>query len=117
MKTNRIIYWVATTIICAMMLFSAGMYLAQTEEVRGIFEDLDYPAYLVVPLAVAKILGVLMILWRQPNWLMNFAYAGFFFDFILASMAHYHEGESFAFPLAAMVFLLISYFFGKTART
>lgn len=116
MKINKIIYWTATVIFCIIMVFSAGMYIMQTDTIKNIFEDLDYPSYLVIPLAVAKLLGVFMILWRKNNWLTHWAYAAFFFDLTLAAIAHYHADENFVFPLSAMVFLLISYFFGKTVR-
>jgi hypothetical protein len=84
--------------------------------VQGIFESLNYPTYLVIPLAIAKVLGVIMILWRKSSWLTEWAYAGFFFDIVLAFFAHHFNGDDVSFALIAMVFLLISYFFGKGVR-
>ena len=116
MKTQKIIYWLATAGICAIMLYSASMYFTKTEMVQSFFERFNYPTYIVIPLAVAKVLGVLMILWRKSNWLTEWAYAGFFFDIILAFFAHQKEGDDVTFTLMAMVFLLLSYFFGKVVR-
>lgn len=81
-----------------------------------IFEVLHYPLYIVLPLAVLKIAGVAMILWRGSRWLTEWAYAGFFFDVLLATGAHLSNNDSALPPLFAMLLILISYFFGKTVR-
>ena len=114
MKTNKIIYWIATGLLCLLMLASAGMYIFNHQAVLEIFKTLGFPAYIVYPLAVAKILGVIAILSKQSKWLKEWAYAGFFFDFLLAISAHLNAGDG-EFPLAviALVLLLVSYIFDK----
>ncbi len=116
MKAQQIIYWISTILFCAIMAFSVFLYLTKTEMVEGLFSNYGYPAYLVYPLAAAKILGIIMLLWRYSKWLTYWAYAGFFFDLILASAAHHFVGEPFTFPLVAMVLLLVSFFFGNAVR-
>lgn len=116
MLRTKIIYWAATVLICAVMCYSASMYFLNTEMIRGFFFSFNYPEYLVIPLAIAKICGVVMILWRKSRWLTEWAYAGFFFDIVLAFFAHYFAGDSTTFTLMAMIFLLTSYFFGKSVR-
>lgn len=116
MKTQRIIYWIATIGICAIMIYSAQMYFRNTEMVKGFFESFNYPSYIVIPLAILKVLGVLMLLWRGIPWLTEWAYAGIFFDVVLAAMAHHHADDSITFTLIALILLLISYFFGKEVR-
>ncbi|MDC8005170.1 DoxX family protein [Aureisphaera galaxeae] len=116
MKLQKTIYWIATVLLCGVMLYSASMYFTKTEMVKGFYERLGYPTYLVIPLAVAKVLGVIMVLWRKSKWLTEWAYAGFFFDLVLAFFAHYVLGDDVTFTLAAVVFLLLSYFFGKEVR-
>ena len=91
------------------MAFSAGMYFTKTEMVRGFFESLSYPTYLVYPLAVAKILGIIAILSRKSKMLKEWAYAGFFFDLILATTAHVSIGEATPMSIAGIVFLVVSY--------
>jgi hypothetical protein len=114
MKTNKIIYWISTGLLCLMMLGSAGMYIFNHQEVAGIFTKLGFPTYIVYPLAVAKILGVLAILSKQSKTLKEWAYAGFFFDFLLAMSAHLNVGDGgFILPIVAIVLLLVSYFFDK----
>ena len=82
----------------------------------GFFEQFNYPTYIVWPLAVLKILGVVMILWRKNKWLTEWAYAGFFFDLILASAAHYNAGHGIGLSIYAIPLLFISYFLGRELR-
>lgn len=117
MTTRKIIYWIATVFVCGLMLYSATMYFTKTEMVKGFFESFSYPAYIVIPLAVAKVLGVSMILYRKIKWLMEWAYAGIFFDMVLAFFAHQQADDGgYVLPLLGMFFLLVSYFLGKSVR-
>ncbi|WP_420582375.1 DoxX family protein [Reichenbachiella sp.] len=114
MKTDKIIYWIATGLISALMLLSAGMYFTNTEEVKSIFIRLDYPPYLVTPLAIAKVLAIVAIVTRRSNTLKEWAYVGLLIDFTLAFFAHY-QAQDGGHTLAAfaIVTLLISYLFEK----
>ncbi|MEL7222644.1 MAG: DoxX family protein [Bacteroidota bacterium] len=114
MKTQKIVFWVVTGLLSAMMLMSAGMYFFNTDEVYTIFESLGFPTFVVYPLAVAKILGVVAILTRKSRSLTEWAYAGFFFDFILAAAAHLNasDGEHIG-AFVALVLLAVSYFLQK----
>jgi uncharacterized membrane protein len=78
------------------------------------FAALGYPTYLIYPLTIAKILGLIAIWSNQSKLLKEWAYAGFFFDFVLAFMAEAHavDGEYVSSPLALM-FLLTSYVIRK----
>ena len=99
-----------------MMLMGAGMYIFNYEMVSEVFSRLGYPTYLIYPLATAKVLGIIAILTRKSEFLKNLAYAGFFYDFILAMSAHIsvNDGEFIA-AAVALVLLVISYIFGKKA--
>jgi hypothetical protein len=93
-----------------MMLASGVMYLANYAEVAKSFNSLGYPTYLIYPLGIAKILGVIAILTKKSKILKDLAYAGFFYDFILAASAHINAGDGgFPIPLAALVILIVSY--------
>jgi len=117
MKVQKIIYWVATGLLCLLLFYSAFNYLTDTATFTGYYESFNYPTYLVIPMAIAKILAALMILWRGSKWLTEWAYAGLFFDFVLAFFAHYLAGETEStLPLVAIVLLLVSYYFGKVVR-
>lgn len=116
MDIKKIIYWIATLAVSGIFLFSASMYFTKYNMVKGFFEMLNYPSYIIYPLAVLKVLGVIMILWRKSNWLTEWAYAGFFFDAVLATAAHENSGHGFGLSHIAIPVILISYFLGKTVR-
>ncbi|TNE51056.1 MAG: DoxX family protein [Deltaproteobacteria bacterium] len=75
------------------------------------FTKLGYPTYIIYPLAVVKILGLIAIWTKKSQRLKEWAYAGFFFDLVLAISAHIavQDGE-FAPAVVALVLLLTSYF-------
>ena len=117
-RSSKIIYWIATVLLSVLMLLSAGMYIFKYEMVSETFSRLGYPTYLIYPLATAKILGILAILTRKSEFLKNLAYAGFFFDFILALSAHINANDSEFVPATvAIVLLAVSYIFGRKAFT
>ena len=117
MRTKQILYWFSTAVLCGIFLYSAYMYFAKTEMIKSFFESFNYPTYIVIPLAVLKILGVAMILLRNSKWLTEWAYAGFFFDLVLATAAHYYAGhEILGFSLYGLIAIFPSYFLGKYLR-
>ncbi len=114
MKTHKIIYWISTGLLSAMMLMSAFMYFFNNAEVSAVFVALGFPTYIIYPLAIAKILGITAIITRKSFMLKEWAYAGFFFDFVLAFSAHYMVGDGEYIPsLAALVFLMVSYIYQR----
>lgn len=114
MKKNKIVYYVATGLLTVLILFSAGMYFFNYEEVAQMFTNFGYPTYIIYPYAVIKLVGLFAIL--NPNFsiIKEWAYAGFFFAFILAFFAHYmiNDGEHIS-ALLALLFLVVSYIFNK----
>ncbi len=117
MRLKLILYWLSTAILCGIMLYSAYMYFTNTDMVKGFFESFSYPTYVVIPLAVLKLLGVIMVLWRPNTWLTEWAYAGFFFDLVLATAAHHYAGHGVVgFSLYALLAIFPSYFLGKDLR-
>jgi len=114
MKTIKITYWVSTGIISLLLVMSAGMYIFNNAEVGLTFSNLGYPAYIIYPLALAKILALIAIWTNKSKALKEWAYAGLFFDFILAFFAHVmvNDGE-FAPALLATVLLIVSYYTWK----
>ena len=85
-KYLKIAYWVFTALFSAIMLFSANMYLTQYEMVKGFFETLGYPVYLIYPLAILKIIGVITLLANFNVTLKEWAYAAFFFEIIFGNL-------------------------------
>ena len=112
MKTQKIGYWVATGLLSALVLMSVGMYFFNYGHISAEFKKLGYPVYIIYPLAIAKILAVVAILTKMSPKLKEWAYAGLFFDFVLAGVAHIvvKDGE-FGGAVIATVLLLASYYF------
>lgn len=114
MKRIKIIYWTSTGLLTVMMLMSAGMYIFNNVEVSKLFTDFGYPTYIIYPLAFVKILGLIAIWSNKSKTLKEWAYAGFFFDFILAASAHISINDGgFAPALVATVLLLVSFLYSK----
>jgi hypothetical protein len=78
----------------------------------GFYADLGFPIWIIYPSAVLKILGVVAILTRKSSFLKEWAYAGFFFDAVLALSAHLiAEDGGGVFAMVALIALVISRFF------
>ena len=117
MKIQKIIYWIATVLLTLLVLFSAGNYFFNHAEIVKAFTALGFPTYIIYPLATLKILGLIVILGNLGGSLKEWAYAGFFFNFVLAFFAHLMVGDGEQFgALMALVLLLTSYFLGKKVR-
>lgn len=96
-----------------MLILTGFLYFVYYEELIIYFEKYGYPTYLIYPIGIAKILGSLVILYNKNKFLKELAYAGFFFNFILAFFAHIMVNEFDPFPTISMVLLLTSYFTQK----
>jgi hypothetical protein len=109
MNVNKIIYWISTTIFCGIILFSATMYFTKYDMVKGFFQSLGYPTYIIYPLASAKILGVIAILTKKIPLLKEWAYASFFFNTVFALSAHVIAKDGgYLMALVVMIMIVIS---------
>jgi len=116
MKKSKIIYWTSTAIISAMMLFSAYSYLTN-DQVKSAFVHFGFPGYFRIELAMAKLLGalVLVIPGIHPT-IKQFAYFGFTVTFLSAFVAHTSVGDTVVhavMPLIFLVILAVSYFYNN----
>lgn len=113
-KTQKIIYWLATVIFSAQILLSAGMYIFNHPFAAEAFVSFGYPTYIIYPLAVAKILGLLAIWTKKSQFLKEWAYAGFFFNLVLAAFAHTMIGDYAIYhAVVSMAALIVSYIYDK----
>ncbi len=114
MKTKKIIYYVSTGLLTVLLLFSAGMYLFNHDEIAGMFTNFGYPTYIIYPYAVAKIFGLIAIWFVGIEKMKEWAYAGFFFAFVFAIFAHIMVGDGEQMgAIIAMILLVISYIYKK----
>lgn len=90
-------YYLTTVLVSLMALGGASQYLMMSErivvafssEMSGGHNAIGFPGWLILPMGILKVLGV-VALWVPviPKWLREWAYAGFFFNFLLAIGAH-----------------------------
>jgi uncharacterized membrane protein YphA (DoxX/SURF4 family) len=111
MKAIKIIFWITTSIVAAMMLFDAYSYFTNPQMQQG-FQHLGFPGYFREELGIAKIIGSIFLLIPLSRQLKEWTYAGFVIVFISAFIAHRSSGDPMAkavMPLIFLVILFISY--------
>jgi len=120
MKSNKFIYWTATTIIA---LFEGVMpaLTSQTELAKEGIRHLGYPAYFGNALVIFKVLGVLtLVIPDIPKRVKEWAYAGFAYNFVWAFISHGAvdgiNGQTF-FPLVIFAVLAVSYVYYHKLNT
>ncbi|MFZ2783989.1 MAG: DoxX family protein [Sediminibacterium sp.] len=107
MKKNKIIYWVTTGIISAMMLFSAYGYF-NNPDIKAGFTHLGFPDYFRIELGIAKLAGALLLVIPViPNTVKGLTYSGFAFTFLSAALAHAASGDPASAIITPLVFLAI----------
>ena len=104
-KKDKLLYLIFTGLLTAQMLLSAGMYFIKHEMVREAFTHLGYPTYVIYPLAIAKILGIVAVWSNRSRILKNLAYAGFLYCLLLAVSAHVVAGDGPETIPAALTFI------------
>lgn len=111
-KTDSIIFKVATGLLSVLMLMSASMYFFKHDMVVEAYTKLHFPTFIIYPLAVAKIFGVISLWAKVPARLKEWVYAGFFFNLLLAVAAHLNVGDNEYFAsLIGIVLMGVSYFY------
>lgn len=89
------------------MLFSAFGYFAN-EEMKAAFIHLGFPGYFRIELAIAKIIGALVLLIPFiPKEIKDMAYVGFAITFISAFIAHISSGDPISVAIMPLIFLAI----------
>lgn len=116
MKKINIIYWIATVLIILFMLSSViGTFFHNpTKDVVDMMDKMGFKPYLLKGLAVAKAVGIVVLL--IPRWprLKEWVYAGFAYDLIGATYGMIAIGMSpkdwFIMPVAIII-LFVSYIY------
>jgi hypothetical protein len=122
MKKDKMIFWTATIILA---LWEAVMpmatWITAPEYMTFGTKPLGYPDYFAYSLAVAKVLGVIAIVYpKTPPVLKEWAYAGLSFTLIFAFLSHFMVDKNIGYmlmPLAFLVILFISYAYRQKIKT
>ena len=109
MKAQKIIYWVVTGLLAAGMIMSGFMYVTKSPEMVGAFQTLGFPAYFMLILGIAKLLGAITLVTPVGSRFKEWAYAGFMFTFIGAISTHLATNTPWISPLVFLILLASSY--------
>lgn len=113
MKSTKITYWITTSLIVAFEGLLPALTFNSPLAKEGI-SHLGYPDYFRVAFTLFKVLGAIALIFPQiPRRWKEWAYAGFTFDFIFATISH-GAVDGLAdfqtwFPLIVLAILLVSY--------
>lgn len=121
MKKNKIIFWVATTIIVLWEgVMPLGTMLFAPQYVTAGTKLLGYPDYFAYALIICKVLGVIAISYpNAPAKLKEWAYAGLTFNLMFAFISHTYVDQNIGFMLMPLVFLgilAVSYLYHDKIR-
>jgi hypothetical protein len=116
MKKNKIIFWTATIIIVLMeAVMPIGTWIFVPEFMTIGTKALSYPDYFAYSLVIAKVLGVIAIVYpKTPAMLKEWAYAGLSFTLIFAFISHSFVDKNIGYmimPLAFLGILAVSYIY------
>ena len=108
---RKIGYWVSTSIMVAMMLFDSALYLSGAAVAVEGFTHIGYPEHLRIILGIAKLAGAIVLIIPGLRLVKEWAYAGFAYAWIVATIAHHLAGDGIKAitPAVLLVFLVVSY--------
>jgi hypothetical protein len=112
-KAKQIAYWAVTLLV---LLPTAGSGIPElfshgpAATVQSL-HTLGYPLYLMKITGLAKILGAITLLLNRPQFLVEWAYAGFSFLLLGATASHLLAGDwvHAPIPFTFLVLLMVSY--------
>lgn len=115
MKKQKIIFWIATSIILLWEgVMPLGTLLFAPQYATAGTEPLGYPDYFAYALIICKVLGVMAIAQpRIPEKVREWAYAGLTFNLIFAVLSHIVVDGNvvyIALPLVVLGILALSYY-------
>jgi len=107
MKSIKIIYWSTTVIVSLMMVFTAYSYLTNPAIAQA-FQHLGFPGYFRVELAIAKLIGAVVLLSPVNARIKEWTYAGFAITFISAFIAHAAMSDKPGLVMTPIFLLLLA---------
>jgi uncharacterized membrane protein YphA (DoxX/SURF4 family) len=107
MKAERAIGWVVTGLMATLMVMSAVPDVFRIPGAVSVFRHLGYPAYLLIFLGTAKMLGVSAVLSPGLARVKEWAFAGLTFDLTGALYSHLSVGDPASVWSPALVGLIL----------
>ncbi len=110
---KKVLFYGATGLLTFMVLGTIANSMFNPEFANR-FSNIGYPKYLIAPLMIAKLIGLIVIWFNRNIRLLEWAYSGFFFLFLLAFLAELHAPVPDYFsPIVALGLLSLSYRFKR----
>ena len=117
MQLDKSIFWISTSLLSLLMIFSASMYFLKTQMISSIFISMGYNERIVIPLAILKIAGVVAIVSNYSRTLKLWAYFGFLMDFSLALEGHLSiKDGGHTMSIIALILWIVSYTYDRKVR-
>jgi len=113
---EKIIYWIATLLMFALMALAIVNYHLQYETMAGFFEAFGYPKYVVYPLAYLKLIALIAILTNRYRNLKDIAYGAYFINMVAATYAHLLAGDNPVHAYVGLVVIPVSYILSNRVR-
>jgi len=116
MKTNKIIYWIATSVVILMVGVVSIGDLLKIEALKEAMQHIRFPDYVLPLFGTLKILGTLCIVVPALKRFREVAYAGIFYFFAGAVYCHVANGDELGRTLVPLIVLgisITSYVFSK----
>jgi hypothetical protein len=109
---------VSTSIVAAMMTLSSVLYPSGSAQAVTGFAHLEYPQHLGIILGVAKLAGAIVLIVPGLRVLKEWAYAGFTFAWVIATIAHplAGDGPKAIGPLVLLGIMIVSYLSRPSSR-
>lgn len=118
-KRLVIAFWTVTALFCLQIGFTAYAQLV-LPQVAEAFTRLGFPGYFRVELAIAKFLGIVVLLAPVPARVKEWAYAGFAITLVSALIAHFAVGDhvdAWGWAAGTSVLWAASYISWRLSRT
>ena len=117
-KSTKIIFWTATIIIALMEgVIPISTWIFAPQYMTFGTKALGYPDYFAYSLVIAKVLGVIAIVYpKTPSKAKEWAYAGLAFTLIFAFISHSCVDRNLGYmimPLVILGILAVSYTYNQ----
>lgn len=111
MKAIKLTNRISTILLSLLLLVSAGMYIFNNAQITTDFQTMGFPTFIIYPLAIAKIIAVIVLLMPKTHYIKDMAYSAIFFNLLLALGAHLNIGDGKQIgAIIGLVFLIISFY-------
>ena len=106
-KGWNVTYYISTIVLSLSMLWGGFLDASQNDLAVAGIVSLGYPAYFAIIIGVAKILGVIGIWQNKVRFLKSWAYAGFVFDTLGATISTLAAGIGAVYAIPALISLVV----------